>query len=244
MITVLVDPAELTGEEEVIVVEGDTYRHLFRARRLAVGARLRLVDGEGTARWAEVVHVDRKTGRLRVGEPAPTHEAARRVELLVASLRRERASWLVEKATEIGVAAVRFLETEHTVRDLSDNAFARLHRVAAAALEQCHRSRLPEITGVHGWNEVPSLLEPLPDRRLLDADADGDDGSDFGGPAEIGRPAALLIGPEGGWTADERDRLLDLGARRVSLGPRVLRIETAALVGAGLLLCTGPAESR
>lgn len=237
MITVLVDPEELTGEE--VVVRDDAYRHLFRARRLAVGDRLRVVDGAGRARWAEVVHVDRKTGRLGLAEPAPLHEAPQRVELLVAPLRRERASWLVEKATEIGVAAVRFLETEHSVRELTDNAFARLRRVAAAALEQCHRSRLPEISGPHGWDQVDGLLRGLPDRRLLDAGAD--EAMDFGGPATADRPAGLLIGPEGGWTDAEREHLLGLEARPVSLGSRVLRVETAAVVGAGLLLCAvGP----
>ncbi len=240
MITVLVDPEELAGEEAV--VRDDAYRHLFRARRLAVGDRLRVVDGAGRARWAEVVHVDRKIGRLGLGEPAPLHEAPQRVELLVAPLRRERASWLVEKATEIGVAAVRFLETEHTVRELSGNAFARLRRVAAAALEQCHRSRLPEISGPHGWEEVSGLLRDLPDRRLMDAGAG--EGLDFGGPAVAERPAGLLVGPEGGWTDAEREHLVGLDGRPVSLGPRVLRIETAAVVGAGLLLCTDGPSAR
>lgn len=240
MITVLVDPRELAGQE--VVVRDDTYRHLFRARRLAVGARLRVVDGAGRARWAEVAHVDRETGRLRVGEPAPSHEAPQRVELLVASLRRERASWLVEKATEIGVAAIRFLETERTVRELTDNAFARLGRVAAAALEQCHRSRLPEITGPHPQEDLPQILRSLEDRRLLDAGAE--EAAEFGGPAREDRPAGLLVGPEGGWTDAEREHLLDLGARPVTLGPRILRIETAAVVGAGLFLCTGSASAR
>lgn len=240
MITVLVEREEW-GHDEV-VVEGDAYRHLFRARRLAVGDRLRVVDGVGRACWAEVAHVDRRTGRLRLGEAAPDHEAPQRVELLVAALRRERASWLVEKATEIGVAAIRFLETERTVRELTDNAFARFGRVAAAALEQCHRSRLPEITGPHPLGDLPSIVQALPDRRLLDAGAG--DGAEFGGPAVADRPAGLLIGPEGGWTGDERHRLVELGARPVSLGPRVLRIETAAVVGAGLLLCVGASGMR
>ena len=240
MITVLVEGQEW-GEGEV-TVQGDAYRHLFRARRLAVGDRLRVVDGAGRACWAEVAHVDRRTGRLRLGEPAPDHEAPQRVELLVASLRRERASWLVEKATEIGVAAVRFLATERTVRELTDNAFARFDRVAAAALEQCHRSRLPEITGPHAWEDISSILLSLSDVRLLDAGAE--DGADFGGPAVADRPAGLLIGPEGGWTDEERNRLVELGARPVSLGPRVLRVETAAVVGAGLLLCVGASGVR
>ena len=71
----LVTPAELAGER--VVVEGEPYRHLFRARRLATDARLRLVDGEGRARWAEVAAIDRRRAELRLLGPAPTHDPAR-----------------------------------------------------------------------------------------------------------------------------------------------------------------------
>jgi 16S rRNA (uracil1498-N3)-methyltransferase len=236
MITVLLDPAALEGGEARL--EGDTYHHLFRVRRLAVGERLRLTDGRGRARWGEVAAVDRESGRVRLGDPAPSHEPTLRVELLVAALKRERASWLVEKATEIGVAAVRFLHTERTPRELGPGTFARLRRVAAAALEQCHRARLPEITGMHGWDELPSLLADLPDRRFLDPA--GDPAGAGGEPA----PVALLVGPEGGWTGGERDELLAAGCRPMTLGPRVLRVETAAVAGAALMLCPQPQPSQ
>lgn len=235
MITVLLSPEALAGTEAT--VEGDDYRHLFRARRLSAGERLRTVDGEGRARWAEIAEVGRKSARLLLlSEPAPTHEPAARVELLVAMLRRERASWLVEKATELGVAAVRFLETERTVRELTPGTAARLERVAAAALVQCHGSRLPEITGPHPWTDLPALLAPLPDRRLLDTALDGEGEATFGPPAQPEQPAALLVGPEGGWSDAERTELRRQGCRPVSLGSRTLRVETAAVVGAGLLL--------
>lgn len=236
MITVLLSPEALAGTEAT--VEGDDYRHLFRARRLSAGERLRAVDGEGRARWAEIAEVGGKSARLALlDEPAPTHEPAARVELLVAMLRRERASWLVEKATELGVAAVRFLETERTVRELTAGTAARLGRVAAAALVQCHGSRLPEITGPHAWTGLPALLAPLPDRRLLDTALTGEESAaGFGPPAQAERPAALLVGPEGGWSEAERAELRRQGCRPVSLGSRTLRVETAAVVGAGLLL--------
>lgn len=157
MITVLVTPEELAAEKAEVT--GDAYRHLFRARRVAVGDRLRVVDGRGAARWAQVVAVDRRRAELALGDPAPSQEPERRVELLVAAHRKERASWLVEKATELGVAAVRFLQTERTPREFGEGTFDRLRRVAGAAVEQCHRARLPEITGMHRWDELAELLE-------------------------------------------------------------------------------------
>lgn len=93
MITHLVSPDAFKGDE--VVVDGQVYRHLFRARRLAVGARLRVVDGQGRARWAEVAGIDRRQARLVLGDGAPAHEPAYELTLIVAALRPERASWLV-----------------------------------------------------------------------------------------------------------------------------------------------------
>lgn len=229
MITLLLGPDDFAAEEAT--VEGEAYRHLFRARRVAVGDRLRVVDGRGSARWAKVTEVHRQRARLTLGDEAPDHEPGRRVELLVAALRKERASWLVEKATELGVAAVRFLQTERTPREFGEGTFERFHRVAAAALEQSQRARLPEISGMHRWEELPDLLTAFPHRYFLDA---------AGAAWEVaggGGPVALLVGPEGGWTGGERDTLLARKCRPLSLGSRVLRVETAALAGAALVLC-------
>jgi 16S rRNA (uracil1498-N3)-methyltransferase len=235
MITLLVAPAELAAAE--VVVAGDAYRHLFRARRLAAGARLRLTDGEGRARWAEVGRVGNAGATLLVGAAAPAHESALRLELLVATLRPERASWLVEKATELGVAAVRFFHCERAPRELGAAALARLRRVAAAALEQCHGSRLPALSGAHAWEEVPGL--GAAERWVLDtAAAAGWGGWPAGGG--VNAPASLLVGPEGGWSAAEQEALAAAGWLPVGLGERTLRSETAAIAGAALLLLPRP----
>lgn len=229
MITVLLSPEDFAGDE--VEVEKDAYRHLFRARRVAVGDRLRVVDGRGSARWARVQEVDRHRGLLELGAEAPDHEPGRRVELLVAALRKERASWLVEKATELGVSAVRFLQTGRTPREFGEGTFERFRRVSAGALEQSQRARLPEVSGMHGWEELPDLLVAFPHRYVLDAA--GEAWEVVGG---VG-PVALLVGPEGGWTGGERDVLLGHGCRPLSLGTRVLRVETAALAATALVLC-------
>ncbi len=232
--TTLILPAGLFAGERA-PVEGEAYRHLFRARRLAVGDRLRVVDGRGGARWAEVEAVDRRRGSLRLLGPAPANEPAYRLELLVATPKRERASALVEKTTELGVAAVRFVASERSPRELGRGTLERLGRVAAAALEQCGGSRLPEVTGVHRWDELPGLLSGLPERWFLHLAAEG-----AGGWGELcaGREGrgAVLVGPEGGWSEAEAEALEELGCRPVDLGARVLRVETAASVAAAALL--------
>jgi 16S rRNA (uracil1498-N3)-methyltransferase len=230
-------------------VEGEAYKHLFRARRLAVGDRLRVVDGRGGARWAEVARVDRSTASLVLGEPAPANEPAVRLDLLVPTFRPERASWMIEKVTELGVRAIHFLHTERAPRHFGEGTLDRLRRVAAAALEQCHGAHLPEITGPHEWRDLPRLTREAEARWVLDPEAEvvaawGSDGSVGSvrsvGSTESTRPsAALLIGPEGGWSDPERSELRAAGWRSVGLGARVLRTETAAVVGAAAVLLRG-----
>jgi 16S rRNA (uracil1498-N3)-methyltransferase len=222
--TLLVDPGRFEGEE--VMVDGDAFRHLFRVRRLEVGERLRVVDGRGRARWGEVGRVERTRAWVRLGEGAPSNEPATRVDLLVPTLRPERAAWLVEKATEVGVAAVRFLHMERAPRTFGDGTLERLRRVAAGAVEQCGRARCPEISGVHGWEEIGTLAGGLPARVVLDVAQ----GSSL--PAAAGEGIALLVGPEGGFSEDERRALMEGGWTAAGLGPRVLRAETAAVVGA------------
>ena len=229
MFTLLVDAASFAAPE--LRVEGDAYRHLFRARRVAAGEELRVVDGLGRARWGRVARVDRTSASIVLGEPAAAREPAFRLELLVPTCRPERASWLVEKATEVGVFAVRFLSTARAPRDLGSGTLVRLRRVAAAAVEQCHRSRLPEVSGPHAWSEIGRLTADTGWRWFLDPEAGG--GSFDAGPSLQG---ALLVGPEGGLAPEERRELLASGWVAVALGERVLRLETASLVGAALIL--------
>lgn len=232
MITLLLPPERF--EEESGVVEGDAYRHLFRARRLAKGARLRVVDGHGRARWAEVREVDRRRAAFTFGPPAPANEPSYHLDLVVAALRGDRASWLVEKATELGVGSIRFVTTRRTPRKYGRASLERLRRVAAAAVEQSHRSRQPEILGVDPLDAVTYLLprHRAVDRFYLDVGA----GSPVSLRSQTGS-GIVWIGPEGGWDPEEVSELEGLGCRPISLGPRTLRVETAALAAAALLLC-------
>ncbi len=225
MITLLADPARLAGP--TLTIEGEPYRHLFRARRVAAGERLRVVDGEGRARFGEVARVGKAAATVTLGEPAPDLEPAVRVDLLVTTLKPERAAWLVEKATEVGVFAIRFLHSSRAPRTFGDGTVERLRRVAAAAVEQCGRARLPQVTGTHPWEELETLTAGFADRRVLDTAAVLPEMPTAGACS----PVALLVGPEGGWTEEERAELCATGWRPLGLGARVLRTETAAVVG-------------
>lgn len=219
--------------EDEIVVEGRAYGHLFRSRRLATGAEVRLVDGLGAARFSRVVEISGTSARFEVGAAAPANEPDKQVELLAPIPRSSRLAWMVEKATEIGVSAIRLIHSERAPRGSAGQRLDRLRRIAVSAVEQSQRSLVPEISGVHTFTEIGDLLEAANERWFLHQ------GESPSTHAVGDERAALLVGPEGGWSRDEVASLEALGCRRLNLGPTVLRIETAAVLGCAGLLTGG-----
>lgn len=228
--TVLVDPEELGRER--LEITGDAYHHLFRVRRLDRKSELRLVDGRGRARRGKVTEVDRERALIEVGVPLAPREPELWVEVFVVPPRPQRASLLVEKGTELGVSAFRFVRSRRADRDFGRGRFERLGRVARAALEQCGRARLPEITGMHDLAETSERIDELGVAWLLDRG-----GGEPPPVASSRQRLGLLIGPEGGFTAAEVEELVAEGALKVGLGSRVLRVETAVIAAATIALC-------
>ena len=231
MITLVISATELEGEE--VVVDGHVYRHLFRARRMTGNESVRFVDGAGSARFGRPLKVEADSARFDLGQRAPANEPSRHVELLAPVPKASRLSWMVEKATEIGVSAIRLMHTERAPRGLGRGTLERLGRVAIAAVQQCQRSVVPQISGVHTFDEIPDILASIPCRWFLQP------GAAVADPEAADTRAALLVGPEGGWTEEELERLSAWGCRPVGMGPTVLRVETAATVGCAALLLAG-----
>ena len=224
MIHLLVGGDEL--DRDTVEVEDADYRHLFRARRLKVGDRVRLVDGRGGARWSIVGGVTAERARLDIVGPAPTLEPVRCLTLLASVVRPERAVWLVEKATELGVRELQWFVSERTSRSFPERALARQRRVAKSALEQSGGAWLPRIA-------APCALE----------EAGIDDGAAVLHPG-TGKPLAavadartLVVGPEGGFSEGEIEWFVGRGATLADLGPRVLLAETAAVAALAMVMC-------
>lgn len=226
--TLIVD--ELLAGASEVRVEGDAFHHLFRVRRQRVGDRVRLVDGRGLAVWSEVVHIERRLATLEIHEQAPANEASLEIELYVATVRSARAAWLVEKATEIGVRSIHFFNCERAPRAYGRATLDRLGRVARGAVEQSQRSLVPVVDGVLRLETVMEKIDGAQRCQLLDPASE----------CRLGRvdaeSVAVIVGPEGGLTAGETEALVARGARRASLGSRILRVETAVVVAAAVLL--------
>ncbi|MFN3371414.1 MAG: 16S rRNA (uracil(1498)-N(3))-methyltransferase [Sphingomonadaceae bacterium] len=224
--------APLAPGERVLAGAQATY--LAAVLRLRAGAEVRLFD-DCTGEWAATLtDVGKRQVVLAVAERIAPRETPPDLWLLAAPIRPERFRWVAEKATELGVARLVPVLTERANFHRQNPERLRAHMIEAA--EQCGRTALPELAASIA---LPVLLAGWPaDRMLVFADEEG------GAPATnlgLRWPAALLIGPEGGFSEAEREALLAVpNVRRLSLGPRVLRADTAAVAGlAQLLLVLG-----
>jgi 16S rRNA (uracil1498-N3)-methyltransferase len=206
-----------------VPLAGGQAHYLANVLRLAAGAPVALLD-DATGEWRAVVEaVGKRKVQLRVEAQLRPRESVPDLWLLTAPIRRERFEWIVEKATELGVARIVPVLTERTVRERLNPARLRAHMVEAA--EQCERTALPELAEA---TPLAALIGAWPaGRRLYVADEAG------GAPmAALGAtlPAAILIGPEGGFADAERARLLAVpGSARLTLGPNILRADTAVV---------------
>ncbi|SCK62248.1 16S rRNA (uracil1498-N3)-methyltransferase [Variovorax sp. HW608] len=206
-------------------------RHV-QVLRMQPGDSLTLFDGSGGEYAATVERMGRSDVEVRVGEhSAIEREAARAVHLAVGMPANERMDWLVEKATELGVASIQPLMTAHAVLRLSgeraDKKRAHWEAIAIAACEQCGRNRVPKIHPVQTFANWLAASSADPGRFVLSF-AQGSRPLRDVAPNE-GADAWVLSGPEGGLSNAEESDAIERGFVPVSLGPRVLRAETAAL---------------
>ena len=211
------------GEDARIDLDQGQANYLGNVLRLGEGAELLVFDGRSGEWLARIVEAGKK--RMTVGVERRTREPETipDVWLAFAPVKRNQTDWLVEKATELGVARLLPVTTQRTI--VERVKLERLESIAIEAAEQCGRTRLPEIAQPQ---PLAGLLEQRePGRTLYFADESGGEA-----PASAFRagPAAILTGPEGGFTAEERAMIRSAeNVVPVSLGPRILRAETAAL---------------
>lgn len=222
--------------EGAVRVEGDDARHLIGPLRARVGER---VDLCLPGRWLTgvVEHVSKSAVALRVESDVPAPEEPPGPTLCVALPAREAWEWTIEKATELGVGGLQPMLTERSsvFRDTGERV-ERWERIAEGARKQCGRTRIPALCPPRKLASV--LGEPW--EALLMLDAGGAVGMPSAARGLSGPGVGLLIGPEGGLSAAEREQALAAGAWAWSLGPFTLRVETAAVSALSLLLAGSP----
>lgn len=220
-----------------LTLEGDKARYLGRVLRLRPGDDVCVFNGEGPERSAVIEAISRNTVTLRVGASRETNtETPLRVHLVQGVSRGERMDFVIQKATELGVKRVTPVLTEYGVVKL-DTKRAEKRRehwqgVAQSACEQSGRIRVPLI-------DAPVPLKTWFGNQPADIDAQlvlrPGAGAPLAGIEAPSTKVCLLIGPEGGFSNTEYEDADIAGFRAVSLGPRVLRTETAAVAALSVL---------
>ncbi len=204
-----------------IDLAGPEAHHLAAVCRLRPGDRVYLFNGDGRQYPAEVTAAGKRRVALRVlGTEEPPRELGFRLEVAVPLPKGDRAQFLVEKLTELGVTTLVPLRTARSVVHPRE---ARLQRYVIEASKQCGRNVLMDVAPLADW-ETYCVRGDLPARRLL-----AHPGGEAWGAA-AGGDCAVAVGPEGGFTDAEVEGARAAGWRVVGLGPRILRVETAALV--------------
>lgn len=225
------------GANSKLELAADKARYLGRVLRLRVGDNLSVFDGQGSEFSATITAIGKATATLRVDDKvAVTTESPLRVHLVQGISRGERMDFVVQKATELGVKRLTPVLTDFGVVKLdamrSEKRREHWQKVATSACEQSGRVRLPLI-------DTPITLKNWFGNKPKQVDSEIILRPGASTPlAEIDSPATkvcVLIGPEGGFSDTEFDDAEIAGFRPVSLGPRVLRTETAAIAAIAVL---------
>ena len=217
-------------------LDSDRSHYVSRVLRLRAGDELVLFDGRGGAHAASIADLSRNRVTVTIGERIGRDvESPLAIRLIQGISRGERMDFVVQKATELGVRRITPVITKFSVVRL-DAAKAQKRaehwtKIAQGACEQCGRNRLPEIDAPQAFGAMLDSLGPGEARIVLQPGTD----QPLASPRFAGRHIELLIGPEGGLSDGELEQAAAAGFVACSLGPRILRTETAALAALAVL---------
>ncbi|NLW56187.1 MAG: 16S rRNA (uracil(1498)-N(3))-methyltransferase [Firmicutes bacterium] len=231
------------GGKRLIDFYGEDAHHLARVLRMKPGDALTAADGQGRLYHLEITALAADTvSALVLGEEVDYSEPTVRITLYQSILKGEKMDWVLQKGTEIGISAfVPYLSTRTVARPEPKGyrkKQERWQKIVTAAAKQSERGLIPVVRPITPWTELAELLAghltivAWEGEQTLSLRAALAEQASTGPPAEL----SLIIGPEGGLAAAEVEQLVAWGAVPVSLGPRILRAETAGPVAAALVL--------
>lgn len=227
-------------ERQTVVIEGREARHIGQVLRMKPGDILLLLDGLGSEYQGEIKEVS--AGRVIVtvlAREESSPEPPVRVVLAQGIPRGDKLEFIIQKGTELGLARLVPLLTPRSVvrpdREWEKNRAARWERVAAEAAKQCRRSVLPKIDSVHSLEQALRMI-PQSALAIIPWEGEGEVWLKDLLRGERASEVWVFIGPEGGWEQREVELAREAGVIPVTLGPRILRTETAALTLLSILM--------
>ena len=238
MSTFFVDPLAIVPP--TIRITGDLLHHLRDSLRLHPGNSLTLNDGCGTRYRVEVTRVSSQAIDSRIIDQQT--EPARRTSPIVlgqALIKGDKMDWVLQKATELGVAAIVPIHCTHSVikpnQDRLEHQRSRWIRIVRDAAQQSERWTIPSIVEPIDLAELCRRYASAPLKGMLTERSSGPSLATIPLPPGHQHSIVLLIGPEGGWTTDEQRLAQEQGFIPLTLGPRILRAETATIAALSIL---------
>jgi 16S rRNA (uracil1498-N3)-methyltransferase len=245
----IADEVDLPHNRAVLL--GDQAAHLARVLRARIGQEFDLIlhpdkpaaqaEIPAGVRRGRIVQVTDGRVEFELGAALPaSHDSDIQINLLLAVFKFDRMEWVIEKAVELGVAQITPLLARRTEKHLARAAGKRVERWSRIAREASQQSRRNSLPAVNAPIGLKAAIQQPADARVVLAESGLDEGGDRPTVRELldslGNFSTLnlAIGPEGGWTPDELELLVEAGWQTASLGKNILRVETAAIAALAL----------
>lgn len=207
-----------------IVIDGDAHHYISRVMRMKIGGTVELFNGTSDGFDAVILSADKRATALKIMAVATPFQVPPNLTLAFAPIKKNRMDFIIEKATELGVKSIQPIITEYTNSDRM--RLDKLTKYAIEAAEQCGGTYVPEVRTPQAFKD---FIKGENDQLLFcDEMADRGEGMDAFTSTKADA-WTIIIGPEGGFSPSERDMLIEAGALRISLGPRILRADTAVV---------------
>lgn len=213
-----------------VELDGPEAHHLLHVLRAKVGDRLGLFNGEGEEALAEIVNIRKRSAELQISETWSVTPEPCTLTIATAMPKGDRARWLIEKSTELGVTRIIPLRTQRSIVEPGESKMDKLEQAVVTACKQCRRSHLMQISSLTPFANLPREMAPV--TLIAHPHAPQSASQAFAQSRE--QSTLMLIGPEGGFTDEEFASAVTTGAIPVHLGPHILRIETAAIAVAAV----------
>ncbi|KUO64037.1 MAG: RNA methyltransferase [Gracilibacter sp. BRH_c7a] len=227
---------------EYFLVTGEELHHMIHVLRLESGDRVIGFNNSGKQYLGVIEFIQQDSAHCRIiTEESPEVEAKTKVYLIMGLAKGEKMEWVIQKGTELGMDGLIPLRSKRSVVQLegkkAQDRVIRWQRIASEAVKQSRRIIEPRIMNVSDWKDLKSLLPPKTQWVIPYEDEKTESLRDTLAGFVSDYPVAILIGPEGGFSTEEVEfARTELKATSVSLGPRILRTETAALAALTIVL--------
>ena len=219
----------LIGSSKLIKVGGDEAKHISKVLRLDFGDKVEVCDGSGMIYPGTIFKSLKNEVEIELGEGRMDNsEPSKKVYLFAGLSKGAKMELVIQKSVELGVSAVIPVQTEFAVA--KEGKTDRWQRIAFEAAKQCKRPTVPEIYDVLSFSEAVEKMKEIGVSLCAYEKEDKTGVTEALKKADVKESIAIFVGPEGGFSENEIDTLTDAGVSIVSLGKRILRTETAAIV--------------